>query len=86
MPESRKWLMAGQKGPRSSAKINDGDSHFMNGEPEWKSAQPHLQKANFKPLPDAPSDNVTVSSISNDFKITKMCSLSAPLVRTQKAF
>lgn len=34
LPESRKWLMAGYKHPRSSAKINEGDAHFINGETE----------------------------------------------------
>lgn len=28
-PESRKWLMAAQRGPRPSAKTNKGDSHPM---------------------------------------------------------
>lgn len=77
--------MAGQKCPRSSAKTNEGDSHFINGETEWKSAQTHLEKAYFKPLSASPP-NVTVSSISNYFKIMKTCSPSAPLVKTQKAF
>lgn len=85
-PESRKWLMAGQKGPRLSAKTNEGDSRFINGETEWKSDQPHLEKAYFKPPSASPPDNVTMSSMSNYFKIMKMCSLSAPLVKTQKAF
>lgn len=38
----------------------------------------------FKPLSASLPSNV--SSISNHFKIIKMCSLSTPLVKTQKAF
>lgn len=68
------------------AKTNEGDSHSVQGEIKWKPAQSHLETANCTALSASPPINATTSSISNYFRIMEMCSLSAPLVKTQKAF
>lgn len=71
---------------RSSAKTNEGDSHCVHTETEWKAAQPHLETANCTALSASPPNNTTMSSISNYFRIKEMCPRSAPLVKVQKAF
>lgn len=81
LPERRKWLMAGYKHPRSSAK-NKWRRFQLYKWWDWVEICTATPTVYFKPLSALPS-NVTVSLISNHFKIMKMCSLSAPLVKTQ---